>query len=480
MTVDPDSLPEGWTTTFVGDLLTLNYGKGLTEAQRKSGPVAVYGSNGVVGSHYTSLTTGPTIIVGRKGSVGAIHLSPYGCWPIDTTYYIDDFKGLDPQYLIYLLRSLNLAELDKSTAVPGLNRDDVYKQAVCLPPLAEQERIVAQIEILLTRVNAAKENLAKVPAILKRFRQAVLAAACSGRLTADWREQQTTLESASVLLERIRAERNAKSREPDTPNLEDVFNIPTEWIWCSAAQVCTTITKGTTPASDKMSAGYGEIPYIKVYNLTLDGTLDFTVKPTFIPYETHSTELVRSRVKPGDVLMNIVGPPLGKISIVPSTYPEWNINQAIAVFPFVSQVNSRYFVFCLLSETVLSLATNRAKATVGQFNLTLEICRTMAMPLPPLEEQEEIVRRVKALFRLSDAIANRVQAAAMRADRLTQSILAKAVRGELVPTEAELARQEGRTYESASELMERIRCERNHKSPAVKSDRRPVQQTMEL
>jgi type I restriction enzyme S subunit len=80
-------LPEGWALPSVSDLVEISYGKGLKESDRKVGPVDVYGSNGVVGKHNVALTKGPSIIIGRKGSVGAVHFSPRQCWPIDTTYY---------------------------------------------------------------------------------------------------------------------------------------------------------------------------------------------------------------------------------------------------------------------------------------------------------------------------------------------------------------------------------------------------------
>ena len=156
-------LPEGWATCALGNVLTVNYGKGLTESVRKTGAVPVYGSNGVVGAHDTSLAKGPAIIVGRKGTVGAVHLSPEPCWPIDTTYFIDEFAGLEPKFLLYLLRSIGLEELDTSSAIPGLNRDDLYSQELTIAPLPEQKRIVAKVEELLARVNAARERLAKRP-----------------------------------------------------------------------------------------------------------------------------------------------------------------------------------------------------------------------------------------------------------------------------------------------------------------------------
>src|SRR5262245_59618292 len=102
------------------------------------------------------------------------------------------------------------------------------------------------------------------------------------------------------------------------------------------------------------------------------------------------------------------------------------------------------------------------------------MAREVQLSVPPIAEQHEIVRRVNALFKLADAMEKRLSLATQRADKLTQSILAKAFRGELVPTEAELARQEGRDYEPASKLLERIRAEpeRADGKTRAKPDRR--------
>lgn len=110
-------------------------------------------------------------------------------------------------------------------------------------------------------------------------------------------------------------------------------------------------------------------------------------------------------------------------------------------------------------RTVRNDLSQFAPAT-AQKNINIAILNEVAVPLPPLSEQLEIVHRVDALFKLADAIEKRVAAATARTEKLTQAILAKAFRGELVPTEAELARREGRDYEPASTLLERIRAER--------------------
>jgi type I restriction enzyme S subunit len=199
--------------------------------------VAVYGSNGIVGQHHIALTQGPTIIIGRKGTVGAVHFSNDACWPIDTTYYIDEFNGLEPKYLLYSLRSLSLTKLDTSTAIPGLNRNELYDQHLPLSPLPEQKRIVAKLEGLLTRVNTTKERLAKASMILladaiekrvasataraDKLTQAILAKAFQGELVPTEaelaRRERRPYESASELLSRIKAERESKGASKLTP-----------------------------------------------------------------------------------------------------------------------------------------------------------------------------------------------------------------------------------------------------------------------
>lgn len=101
-----------------------------------------------------------------------------------------------------------------------------------------------------------------------------------------------------------------------------------------------------------------------------------------------------------------------------------------------------------------------AVTTSGLYSLSTGKIGSLPIPLPPLTEQEEIVRRVERFFALADQLEKRVASATVRVEKTTQAVLAKAFRGELVPTEAELARQEGREYEPASVLLERIKTER--------------------
>lgn len=453
-------LPEGWALATVGDILTINYGKGLIEAKRRGGHVAVYGSAGIVGYHDEPLTGGPTIVIGRKGTVGAVSYSVSPCWPIDTAYFVEEFFGLDPEYLFHALGSLGLGELDTSTAVPGLNRDDAYRQQLPVPPLAEQKRIVAKVEELLVQVNAARDRLAKVQAVLKRLRQSVLAAACSGRLTADWRENHPEVEPASELLKRILAERCAtmaeKHREPMNVPSPDDADVPETWQWVSSDAVFTFVTSGSRGWA-RYYSDHGAV-FLRVGNLDHHSiTLDMQNVQHVTPPE--GQEAVRTRVRPGDVLISVTAE-VGMVALVPDGISQAHVNQHVSIARPVAAIKKEFLAWYLASPSGGQRQFEELQRGATKAGLGLDDIRSVAVPLPPLPEQEEIVRRVEALFALVDGIEKSRRAATLRTEKLTQAILAKAFRGELVPTEAELARNEGRDYEPASVLLARIRQER--------------------
>lgn len=133
-----------WPSVRMGDLLSLEYGKPLPRATRiGTGSVPVAGSNGVDGFHDAELVPGPGIVVGRKGSAGKVTWFEAGFWPIDTTYFVaHDDRATDRRWLYYLLQNAHLERLNKTTGVPGLNRNDAYAERALLPPPSEQRRIV--------------------------------------------------------------------------------------------------------------------------------------------------------------------------------------------------------------------------------------------------------------------------------------------------------------------------------------------------
>ena len=169
---------------------------------------------------------------------------------------------------------------------------------------------------------------------------------------ANWYIPLPLLDKQIEIVQQIKKHREiTEGANKIVSNYDIDFPIVPTWKRVKISEVCSYIATGNTPSKEKMFSGGGEIPYLKVFNLTHTVKLDFGDKTTFISRETHTEELSRSICLPGDVLMNIVGPPLGKVSIVPDTYPEWNINQAIILFRCNEQIENKYLAYYLLSPT---------------------------------------------------------------------------------------------------------------------------------
>lgn len=357
--------------------------------------------------------TGEAILIAGNGFFNVkIYNGDFNAY--QRTYVLQNLKIYSKFIFNYLLFSLDkLTKDQRGTTVKYIRLGDVQNHLIPLPPLNEQKRIVEKLDAILPRVKSAKARLEKIPAILKKFRQSVLAAACSGRLTEDWREGK------------------------DLP----------EWDYVKAEDITLAITKGTTPKSDEILSS-GPIPYLKVYNI-VDQKIDFNYKPQFVTVEVHNGFLKRSKIYPGDVLMNIVGPPLGKIAIVTNDYKEWNINQAIAFFrPDTDKIISNYLYIVLCNGEPINEISKEFRGSAGQQNISLEQSRNFIIPLPPLEEQQEIVSRVEKLFALADSLEAKYQKALARVEKIEQSILAKAFRGEMVESDP--------NDEPAEELLKRI------------------------
>lgn len=346
---------------------------------------------------------------------------------------------LDRGYLAHYLNQLWVADrahqISNGVELPRVDWKSLSNFPISYPiEKAIQQDIVGAIERSAALRTSSAVHLTAARRAIERVRQAVLAAACSGRLTADWRLHHEPTESAAHFQKRLLELHQAiRKKQPLTPFLDpELPDIPDEWQWSSADSLTSLITKGTTPSPSNMSQGDGEIPFLKVYNLTFNGRVDFTINPTFIPRSIHVGPLRRSRVYPGDLLLNIVGPPLGKVAIVPNSYREWNINQAIAVFRPIKGIDIDFLKLWLLSPSLLSHLARRAKATAGQYNLTLEICRELPIPTPLPDEQVEIVHRADQLLSTVDRLHGRIAIVSRQVERSSQAVLAKAFRREML------------------------------------------------
>ena len=174
--VDSDlgPIPRGWKASRLGDILELAYGRGLRAGDRRGGPVAVYGSGGLVGWHDEALVTGPGIVVGRKGNVGSVSWSDRDFFPIDTAYYVE--SALPLRFLDQLLRTLRF--VDSHAAVPGLSRDQAYGLVVAEP----DDDLVSQYETAVRPMYSLRQVLSDQTAVLREARDLLLPRLVSGEL----------------------------------------------------------------------------------------------------------------------------------------------------------------------------------------------------------------------------------------------------------------------------------------------------------
>jgi len=357
--------------------------------------------------------------------------------------------------------------------------------AFLVPPLAEQKRIVAKVEELLGRVNAARARLARLPALLKRFRQSVLAAACSGQLTAEWREDTALPATGAQLLRQIAQERQAaqansrRSRQRDSDEEDSsgaapvTWELPDSWEWAAISDLLhyeRSAAYGVLQPGSDLPKG---VPFVRVCDL-VNGTVDISQIKRIAP--EIDKQYPRTRLQGDEVLVSLVGT-IGRIAVAPKAIAGANVARAIGMLPLCPHVLPQYLRFALENPAKNTELVDLARE-VARKTLNLGLLKAVTVPLPPEAEQREIVRRVEALFALADRIQAHVRMATVRAEKLTQAILAKAFRGELVPTEAELARAAGRDYEPASVLLARIQEAREHHKPA-RGQRKAVQRSRE-
>jgi len=367
--------------------------------------------------------------------------------------------------LFFYLLSERQALIDKGQggAQPNISQEVIKAHPIVIAPLAEQRRIVAKLETLMGSINAYLERLAKIPVVLKRFRQAVLAAACSGELTVDWRVQNPDVETSSVTIARLLEKHEAAgghkkgNAAPPTNGVHDLekTSFPESWELTEMKNLCEPdrpITYGILKPGPDTPDG---VPYIRVADFPND-----TLRLTNIKRTTKEIDsaYARARLRTDDLLLSIRGT-VGRVCIIPAELSGANITQDSARLSIQEAMDLR-FVAYFLRAVPTQHRMQRAVKGVAIRDINIGDVRALQVPVPPLAEQQEIVRRVETLFNLADQIEARYQRAKPLVDKLPQSILAKAFRGELVPTEAELARREGRDFEPASVLLERIRSER--------------------
>lgn len=402
--------------------------------------------------------------------------------------------GVSPAYVHLVLTHQYLCgKLDEhqtqTTNIRNLNFQSFLSGVILpLPPLPEQERIVAKVEELMVPLGRVRERLGQIRKILRRLPQSVLASAYAGRMTEEWRGLRPPGEPAGDLLAHIfaerqeefqqrrldaeafdeRAPRRPKNLAPsawEAPEPLEAPKVPEGWSLFALQDLIRRSQYGTSVKADG-NAKTG-VPVLRMGNIR-DGRIDLSD----LKYMDPAKEDVASyTVRRGDILFNRTNSPelVGKAAVYDlDGRPVVFASYLVRVECDERLVDSRYVCGWINSPWGRFWARTVRTDCVSQSNINASKLLSLPVPVPPLAEQREIVRRIEEHLALAAAVEARIAKVSELVEKLTRTILTRALRGELVPTEAETARSEGRGFEPAADLLDRIRAERLSPSPGMR------------
>ncbi len=390
------------------------------------------------------------------------------------------------QWLISPMFTAQTSGSQGRTVLPKINQKALAKLQVPVPPLPEQRRIVAKIEALQERSRKARAALEAIPPLLEQFRQSVLAAAFRGDLTADWRAQHPDVEPASVLLDRIRAERRRRweeaelakmqakgkmpkdekwkerYKEPEPVDETDLPELPEGWGWTTVEDVSAVVVD--CPHSTPSWTEKGRI-CVRTTEFR-PGYLDLN-QVRFVSEVTYRKRIERLQPKQGDILYSREGGILGVACII-SPRVELCLGQRMMLLRIEEKLSPR-FVMHLLNSPLIQEKVRALTGGSASPHLNVGDVRKLPVPLPSPLEQEHIVRNIEEQLSATSEIGADVAENLELLDQLDQSILAKAFRGELVPQDP--------NDEPASVLLDRIRTEREAQSAKPRAKKKTLGST---
>ncbi|SFZ79555.1 restriction endonuclease subunit S [Chitinimonas taiwanensis] len=371
----------------VGDICRFEYGKSLPEKTRDPGQFPVYGSNGPVGSHTASFTQGKTIVIGRKGSIGEVHISSDACWPIDTTYFIDKTcSDCDLDWLAYSLKYLNLADLNKASGVPGLNREDAYQQEIWLPETIEEQRqIAARLKAQLAEVKTARQ------AAQVQLRDA------DALRTAIYREAFHSVVPVAV-----------------PPHFEDA---PDGWRWHKLTDIAQ-LESGHTPSRHRPDWWGGEVSWISLTEIrALDGSW---VESTQLRTNAEGIANSSARILPRGTVCYSRTASVGFVCIMARPM---STSQDFANWVCGHDLEPEFLMHALICsrKDLREIATGATHKTIYMPQLgSFHLCA------PDIDDQRRIVAHLKQQLAEADALRAALEQQLRDLDALPQRILALA------------------------------------------------------
>jgi type I restriction enzyme S subunit len=408
---------EEWQETIIGNFAPFSYGKGLPERQRDPfGDVPVFGSSGIVGFHAESLTAGPTVIIGRKGTVGTVYFSSKEYWPIDTTFFVEDKEVLNARFKYYLFKSLGLEHMNADSAVPGLNREAVHARSIRVPPLPEQRAIAHILGTLDDKIELNRRMSETLEAMARALFKAwfVDFAPVRAKLEGRWQAGQSLPGLPAHLYHLF----------PDRLVDSELGQIPKGWEVGTINDICSSIENGGTPRRMETQYWNGSIPWFKTGELTDGPLLDSEEKITEIGLTKSSCKLWPTKT----ILVALyASPTVGRLGILETSA---TANQACS--GLIAKANYGYlylFYSLLFSRDRLQYIA----AGAAQQNISQQVLRQHKIIIAPSVIAQFFHRHVEAAHQYQVLLIAECRALA----GLRDALLPKLIRGEMRVKDAE-------------------------------------------
>lgn len=313
-------------------------------------------------------------------------------------------KDLDKVYLMYVLKNLShqIAEQGKGIAQKNINISILKKTLIPLPPLAEQKRIADKLDVLFGQLNIVQKAIERIPELIKNFRQQILSSAVTGKLTEEWRDREN-------ILNEYREFKCSEYREYN-------FEIPDQWILLSFADVVRIESNLVNPID------YPELPLIAPDNIeSMTGRI--ISKPTVAEINPISPKYLFSG---NSLIYSKIRPYLSKIAFV-----DFKGLCSADMYPLKTSLDIHYLYYYMLSPEFLYYATTAGERIVLP-KINRKGLNIIPIPVPSIEEQKEIVRRIDSFFKKLETIEQQYNALKSKIEKLPQALLNKAFSGELV------------------------------------------------
>jgi type I restriction enzyme S subunit len=464
-------IPANWVLARVGELLDIQYGKALPAANRSDqGSVAVYGSNGVVSYCETALAQEPAIIIGRKGSAGALNLCQGPSWTTDVAYFLIPPLFFSIHFLFVALQTLDLENLGKGVK-PGLNRSEAYQLRIVVPPLPEQHWIVAKVDELmalcdeLEAAQAKRERwrdrlvaatlhglnngndspepgihstfedsarfyfnhlprLTTRPDHIPQLRQTILNIAVQGKLV----KQNIEDESSNFVLSEIRNMRisvgnHSEYSEEDNSNQKFFQHlpkvIPSNWTMCALEELFRFIDyRGRTPTRTRTG-----VRLVTAKNVRMGYINNEPIE--FVGEELYDKWMTRGFPQKGDLLFVTEGATIGYVGMLDFLFKFVLAQRTINLQPYLPGY-SRFFLFFLMSSLFQTAVLTNSTGTAAR-GIKAAKLKKIRVLLPPLAEQNRIVAKVDELMALCDKLEIQLTEGATTRHRLLEATLQEAL-----------------------------------------------------